>query len=602
MGRWLKRIVRFRFFPSQPTTILLTLLLFTLFAIALTVILIHTLNPDKEPLPWRAYCSMPPPPRSPPSLSAPTVDTFDFDSSYIPPPFPPVGLDSRPPAGILLGVFTTDHAVERRMLIRSTWARHVRSRNGAGAGDDGRGTSRTIIKFILGRPRSKWERRVQLEMETYNDIVILPITENMNDGKTHAFFSWASTSAWVPPPAQNSTRYLFSYSNSTSPPPPLSLHDPRSEASARPWVRPDYIVKSDDDSFVMLAELEARLRLELSDAAGASRPYFDPDASPVVTQDPNVIPVYQDPLVYWGYLVKNRFMAGELYALSWSLVDWLSNDATVKGMTRGAEDKQVAKWMRLHPRANEVRWASERCWIYDHPRAATVYSHGFLFPSEVTRVRRNIKSLLQSILYDAAYTVSNTFSNLHAVTLPDANMASSQSFSYSTVSAFRTRYSPPLPNLTPLQSVEALVEGSAMSLVRDSVALGGADAAWRKREGRRRRYEGKRVGGTTVVHFIKRNEWFLETALALLEGDEVVEAERHREAREDEENLQEEEEEEEEVEDEVISDDEDDDTVSAALDVESIRSVDEDDRGDGQPVNTFASHSSLKHAASRRKR
>lgn len=68
-----------------------------------------------------------------------------------------------------------------------------------------------------------------------------------------------------------------------------------------------------------------------------------------------------------------------------------------------------------------------------------------------------------------------------------------------------------------------------MSLLRDNIALGGAEAAWKQREGRRRRYDGKRIGGTVVVHFVKRNEWFLETALALLEGEEVVEGERRRE-------------------------------------------------------------------------
>jgi len=83
-----------------------------------------------------------------------------------------------------------------------------------------------------------------------------------------------------------------------------------------------------------------------------------------------------DPLIYWGYLVTNRlhkFMAGELYALSWSLVEWVAKDTSVKGLTKGAEDKQTAKWMKMHPRASELRWAGERCWIYDHPRAGTVF-------------------------------------------------------------------------------------------------------------------------------------------------------------------------------------------------------------------------------------
>jgi hypothetical protein len=35
-------------------------------------------------------------------------------------------------------------------------------------------------------------------------------------------------------------------------------------------------------------------------------------------------------------------MAGELYASSWGLVDWVSKNATLKTLIRGAEDKQTA--------------------------------------------------------------------------------------------------------------------------------------------------------------------------------------------------------------------------------------------------------------------
>lgn len=237
----------------------------------------------------------------------------------------------------------------------------------------------------------------------YNDIVILPTPENMNGGKSHTFFSWASINAWVPPiykqfeipPRQ------FSYSNHTAFPPSFAPHDPVQvqenihSGKPRPWVRPDYIVKVDDDSFVMLAELESRLRVELymkqkshnnttihhediSSKPGTHNTMHNitsllssPHPLLHVGQDVN-----DDPLIYWGYLVTNRlhqFMAGELYALSWSLVEWVAKDPMVKTLVRGAEDKQTSKWMRAHPRASEVRWTSEHCWIYDHPRSGTVY-------------------------------------------------------------------------------------------------------------------------------------------------------------------------------------------------------------------------------------
>lgn len=271
-------------------------------------------------------------------------------------------------------------------------------------------------------------------------MIVLPISENMNYGKTHAFFNWASTEAWVPPLPENNTQHAppeFSYSNVTnSRVVPLAKHDPYSARQEwhmtgrqAPWVRPDFVVKVDDDSFVMLAELEARLRVELysrtrnareedgtlhtrhpvkdggdatqsfsSPSSPSSEPETDAEsdstsasASPIQLRGPAtthhvhaVNPVtgpspLDDPLVYWGYLVKNRFMAGELYALSWSIVDWAAKDPIVKGMTKGKEDQQVAKWMRIHPRAPEIRWKSERCWIYDHPQAGTVYAISTLF-------------------------------------------------------------------------------------------------------------------------------------------------------------------------------------------------------------------------------
>lgn len=248
--------------------------------------------------------------------------------------------------------------------------------------------------------------KLTLQHPAYNDIVILPMAENMNGGKTHTYFSWASINAWVPPvymdrpvpPPQ------FSYSNRTTPPPALAPHDSffawedQHLGKYKPWVRPDYVVKVDDDAFVMLAELESRLRLELhaktvlsvNDTAPSTFSLEDTTTNSLVMMPESLEPMavlsngsqILDPLVYWGYMVHNRlhrFMAGELYALSWSLVEWVANDPAVKGLTRGAEDKQTAKWMKMHPRESEVRWASERCWIYDHPRSGTVYVFSYSF-------------------------------------------------------------------------------------------------------------------------------------------------------------------------------------------------------------------------------
>ena len=81
------------------------------------------------------------------------------------PPFPPPGFDLLPPVGLLVGVFSIDSGFERRMLVRTTWAGHPRSRDGASPGDGGIGTSRTIVRFILGQPSKDLEHRIKLEME-----------------------------------------------------------------------------------------------------------------------------------------------------------------------------------------------------------------------------------------------------------------------------------------------------------------------------------------------------------------------------------------------------------------------------------------------------
>jgi hypothetical protein len=64
------------------------------------------------------------------------------------------------------------------MLMRTTWASHPRSRDGAGQGDDGFGTSRTIVRFVLGQPSKDWERRVKLEMESKSIFPPYPILSN----------------------------------------------------------------------------------------------------------------------------------------------------------------------------------------------------------------------------------------------------------------------------------------------------------------------------------------------------------------------------------------------------------------------------------------
>lgn len=393
-------LIRQRWFPTRPTTIACAVGGLALFITALTLSIIYFVNSFKNALPWRAYC---------------------LESA----PFPPANYTTLQPVGVFLGVLTVAAGYERRMMIRESYAAHPASRIP--------GTERTIVRFIMGRPAKEFEESVALEMHIHNDIVILPIKENMNDGKSFAYFQWAYNNGLVPPPAG-----LPELNNRTV---TLAAHDPRN-VSPRGWVSPDYVLKVDDDSFVMLGEIEARLRVT-----------------------PRV-------MTYWGYNVKKKFMGGESYALSWDLVQYVATAKHLLSMTRGEEDQVTARWMKAHPRANEIVWWSERCWIYDHPKATTVYSHGILFPSEVQRVREFAAQQAKKAAEgregpDGEEEESDPRAN------PRHSSVSTfqHRYTYKTATHWATRYRPPRANLTLEQSVEALVEGSGMSMIAP-----GADA------------------------------------------------------------------------------------------------------------------------------
>ena len=132
------------------------------------------------------------------------------------------------------------------------------------------GTDRVVVRFVMGLPRDEWKVEIQTEVDSectqgagrgathtpaeYRDIIILPIKENMNDGKTFAFFDWAYQHAWVPPPRDLGSNTQLNQATIN-----LAPHDPA--ASGEGWSRPDYVLKADDDSLIMLAELEARMRV-----------------------------------------------------------------------------------------------------------------------------------------------------------------------------------------------------------------------------------------------------------------------------------------------------------------------------------------------------
>lgn len=212
-------------------------------------------------------------------------------------------------------------------------------------------------------------------------------------------------------------------------------------------------------------------------------------------------------------------MAGEAYGMSMDLVNYIATSSNVRSVTRGKEDKLVSKWMRMHPQATAITWITDKCWMYDHPKAGTVYSHGFLFPSTVAEIRMDDLS---------------TASSIEREFLPLAQRI--KRASYSSVSRFKTIFRPMVHDLSAGESVESLIEGSQLSLLdphhhhkhngkpRPNPAEFRADIrqVYAQRPSRKERFmnDERELGGTVVIHYIKKPEWFVETWLALLGGVE----------------------------------------------------------------------------------
>lgn len=405
----LSKTFRTFFGPIHPITIIIALGLIAGFVTSVTMLIIYILNPDKEPLPWRTYCQQQM-------------------------PFPHAYADALAPVNVMVGVMTIDSKYERRNIIRNTYARHTLPTDA-----NGQTLANVQVKFVLGKVRKAHAKRVALEMEAYNDIVILDLDETQSARKTHAYLRWASENATVPflrpvGPAKGYNGSLAdTFIPSTKAPGGLTSweYDSRLQEDDRPtaevsadagsadnekmryqvaWKKVDYVVKADDDSFIVLDELERHLR------------------------------VSPRRMTYWGYLIKNWFMGGEAYALSFDLVEWLARSPDASRTAKGKEDTRTPQWLAMHPNRSSINWVSEHCWIYDHPKAGSPYSHGYLFPDYVEKIKLEARHGLseQEIAYRGGERRSQ---------------------SYSTVSKWHQKYTPPRRDMTVEEEVEALVEG-----------------------------------------------------------------------------------------------------------------------------------------------
>lgn len=113
------------------------------------------------------------------------------------------------------------------------------------------------------------------------------------------------------------------------------------------------------------------------------------------------------------------------------------------------------------------------------------YSHGFLFPSEVTRVKKFLFSYLDTATkrllnrapsdperqhhLNGADEGDNGEDPVPAGTDVSVRLGTPLAWAHSSVSTFGVRYSPPIQDMSLLHSVEALVEGSDMSMLREGL-------------------------------------------------------------------------------------------------------------------------------------
>ncbi|EAZ44835.1 hypothetical protein OsJ_29472 [Oryza sativa Japonica Group] len=191
------------------------------------------------------------------------------------------GVQAAPEFRLLIGVLTLPARYERRHLLRMVYALQqpaVASR------------ARVDVRFVFCRVGSPEDRRPGVPggdgVRRRGGAPTAP--ENMDNGKTHAYFS--------------SVPRLFG----------------GGEAAY------DFVMKADDDTFFRLPELAESL---------SRAPRRD---------------LYYGCMVPCDYVRgSNEYMSGMGYLLSWDLVEWIvAAAAEIEGRTGGPEDRTLYSWLR----------------------------------------------------------------------------------------------------------------------------------------------------------------------------------------------------------------------------------------------------------------
>ncbi|KAL7418040.1 hypothetical protein BDY24DRAFT_335088 [Mrakia frigida] len=254
---------------------------------------------------------------------------------------------------LMLGVFSAPDKVERRNLIRNEtkgdWPKEL-----------------VEFKFIFGRPATlELARMLSKEQEEFGDIVIVGCEENIDTGKTHAYFEWV--------------------------------------ADTRVGENPQFVMKADDDTFLVMPnvirafqELDCSKNIYWGTTAGAT--YYFP-----------------------------TYMRGLGYALSWPLAKWIGSADISPAHTTKIEDARTSQWLRnLNPDTDPVEFIDNGWSMGDYNQLAyapeTIALHWLKFDDWFRNEKAKILKIWEEAgrKYEVGQGVEPRLSIEHGKLQPDA--------------------------------------------------------------------------------------------------------------------------------------------------------------------------------------
>ncbi|XP_072953183.1 uncharacterized protein [Typha angustifolia] len=231
---------------------------------------------------------------------------------------------SKPPEfRLLIAVMTMPDKYERRHLMRYAYSLQ---RNTTAAHID--------IRFVFCNLTTEEQMLyVSLEIIHHDDIIILNCTENLWDGKSYDFYT--------------------------------SLPAMLAGGGHPPY---DYVMKSDDDSYIRLDTLAEALRGKPKEDMyfGCGMPFHNQTYPP--------------------------FMIGMGYVISWDLVEWIGKSEFVRNHSTGVEDIMLGMWLNVKNRGKN-RYNNCRVMYHYKGRNPEDFAPGTILVHQLKELERWTRTL-----------------------------------------------------------------------------------------------------------------------------------------------------------------------------------------------------------------